>query len=99
MQKDKIVVFPIIITKTSDSKVKYTVHVPDLDRDTQGVDIVDAIDMGKDLIGTMSLVEKLPESNTELPKVGKDSIAILVTVNLSKYKRMNLDKTKLHYLS
>lgn len=92
MKKDKIAVFPIVITETNDPKIKYTVHVPDLDRDTQGRTIAEAIEMGKDLIGTMSLVEKLPNSNTKVPKVPTNSIATLVTVNLSKYKRMNDDR-------
>ena len=59
MKKDKIVVFPIVITPTDDPKIKYTVNVPDLDRDTQGRTIAEAIDMGKDLIGTMSLNQML----------------------------------------
>ncbi|MBP2058967.1 hypothetical protein J2Z60_002168 [Lactobacillus colini] len=49
--------------------------------------------MGKDLIGTMSLVEKLPANNTKIPKVGANSIATLVDVNISKYQRMNDDRT------
>lgn len=92
MQTDKIVVFPIVITETDDPKVKYSVYVPDLDRNTQGKDIADAIEMGKDLIGTMSLVEDLPDSNTTLPKTKENEIATLVTVNISKYKRKNDNK-------
>lgn len=87
MAKDKIVVFPIIIIPTNDSKIKYSVHVPDLNRDTQGKSIPDAIAMAKDLIGTMSLVEKLPKSNIKVPNVKDNEIATLVTVNISKYKR------------
>lgn len=87
MAKDKIVVFPIIIIPNDDPKIKYSVHIPDLDRDTQGKSIADAIEMGKDLIGTMSLVEKLPESNIKLPHVDANEIATLVTVDISKYKR------------
>lgn len=89
MKKDKIVVFPIVITPTDDPKIKYTVNVPDLDRDTQGRTIAEAIDMGKDLIGTMSLVEDLPESNAKIPKTKNNEIATLVTVNISEYKRKN----------
>lgn len=92
MDKDKIVVFPIVIIPTDDSKIKYCVHVPDLNRDTQGKTIADAIEMGKDLIGTMSLVESLPKSNTNLPTVKKGEIATLVTVNISEYKRKNDDR-------
>lgn len=90
--KDKYIVLPIVIIPTDDSEIKYLVHVPDLDRDTQGRTIAEAIEMGKDLIGTMSLVEDLPKSNVKLPQVDKDEIATLVTVNISKYKRKNDNK-------
>lgn len=93
MNKDKIVIYPIVLTPTKDdSKFKYLVTVPDLDRNTQGTDVINAIEMGKDLIGTMSLVEKLPESNTELPQTKQGEIATLVTVNISEYKRKNDDR-------
>ncbi|RVU70257.1 type II toxin-antitoxin system HicB family antitoxin [Lactobacillus xujianguonis] len=89
MKKDQIVVFPIVITTTNDDKIKYSVSLPDLDRDTQGRTVAEPIEMGKDLIGTMSLVEDLPKSNTELPQTKNNQIATLVTVNISKYKRLN----------
>lgn len=92
MNKDKIVVFPIVIIPTDNSRIKYSVHIPDLNRDTQGKTIAEAIKMGKDLIGTMSLVESLPKSNTNLPTVKKGEIATLVTVNISEYKRKNDDR-------
>lgn len=91
-KKDKIVVFPIVIIPTNDQKIKYLVHVPDLNRDTQGRTITEAIEMGKDLIGTMSLIEDLPASNTNLPKTKDEEIATLVTVNISEYKRKNDDR-------
>lgn len=51
MNKDKIVIYPIVLTPTKgDSKFKYLVTVPDLDRNTQGTDVINAIEMGKDLI-------------------------------------------------
>lgn len=92
MKNDKIAIFPIVITPTDDTKIKYSVYVPDLDRNTQGRTLAEAIEMGQDLIGTMSLVEDLPKNNTQLPKVDKNQIATLVTVNISKYKRRNDDK-------
>lgn len=47
--------------------------------------------MAKDYIGTYSLEDELPESNTVLPKVdNKDDLVTLVTVNISEYKRINL---------
>lgn len=87
---DKIVVFPIIIERNSDAQeYPYLVNIPDLDGMTEGKNIADAIEMAQDYIGTYSLESDLPKSNTELPKVDKDKIATLVTVNISEYKRKN----------
>lgn len=92
-EKDQIVAFPIIISKDTDSsEFPYLVNIPDLDGMTEGKDIVDAIEMAQDYIGTYSLENELPKSNTNLPKTGKDDIATLVTVNISQYKRKNDDK-------
>lgn len=90
-KQDKIVVFPIVIIPTDD-KIKYLVYVPDLDEYTQGRTIIEAIEMGKDLIGTVSLVEDLPENNTEIPQVEEPRIATLVTINISEYRRKNDNK-------
>lgn len=79
MQTEKIVVFPIVITKTNDSKIKYSVYVPDLDRNTQGKDIADAVEMGKDLIGTMSLVEDLPNNNPIIPQIKENKDSFIFT--------------------
>ncbi|WP_251717286.1 type II toxin-antitoxin system HicB family antitoxin [Lactobacillus agrestimuris] len=87
---DKIVVFPIIISKDEESTdYPYLVNIPDLDGMTEGKDIADAIEMAQDYIGTYSLESELPKSNTVIPKTGKDEIATLVTVNISEYKRKN----------
>lgn len=89
-RNDRIVVFPITIKKDKESKdYPYFVEIPDLDGMTEGKTIPDAIEMAKDYIGTYSLESELPESNTTLPKVNKDEITTLVTVNISAYKRMN----------
>lgn len=89
--KNQIVAFPIIITKNPDGgDYPYLVEIPDLDGMTEGKSITDAIEMGKDYIGTYSLESKLPKSNTVLPQpANKDSIVTLVTVNVSEYKRKN----------
>lgn len=91
--KDNFVVFPIIIEPVvDDGKKHYLITVPDLDRMTQAYSIPEAIKMGQDLIGAISLVKKLPKSNVNLPKVDAPKIATLVTVNISKYKRENDDR-------
>lgn len=82
--KDRVAVFPIIIKKNKESTdYPYFIEIPDLDGMTEGKTIPDAIEMAKDYIGTYSLESELPESNTTLPKVDKDEIATLVTVNIS----------------
>ena len=69
----------------------YLVTVPAFERETQGKDMTDAIKMGKDLIGSMSLVEELPNDDVETPTVKKDELVKLVTVNISKYRRENIN--------
>ena len=85
---DEIKVFPIIITKDEDgTDYPYFVEIPDIDGMTEGKSIADAIEMAKDYIGTTSLEEKLPKSNTKLPKARERAAITLVTVNVSEYKR------------
>ncbi|KRL86175.1 hypothetical protein [Ligilactobacillus apodemi] len=85
---DKIVVFPIIITPVPhERKYPYLVEIPALDGMTEGRDIADAIEMARDYIGIYSLSAELPPSETTLPAVKADSLATLVTVNISAYRR------------
>lgn len=85
---DKIVTYPIIISKTAESyDYPYLVDIPDFDGMTEGVSITDAIEMAQDYIGTYSLENELPKSNTNLPKTSKNQITTLVTVNISEYQR------------
>ena len=89
---DDIKVFPIIITKDDDSDYPYFVEIPDIDGMTEGKSIADAMEMAKDYIGTYSLEDKLPESNTKLPQAKDDATVTLVTVNVSEYKRKHDNK-------
>lgn len=90
---DEIKVFPIIITKDEENTdYPYFVEIPDIDGITEGKSIADAMEMAKDYIGTYSLEDKLPESNTKLPKVKDDATVTLVTVNVSEYKRKHDNK-------
>ena len=88
---DQIATFPIIISKNdTDDDFPYLVKIPDLDGVTEGESITNAIEMAKDYIGTYSLENELPKSNTVLPKFNvTNSTATLVTVNVSEYKRKN----------
>ena len=89
---DDIKVFPIIITKDDSSYYPYFVEIPDIDGMTEGKSIADAMEMAKDYIGTYSLEDKLPESNTKLPQAKDGTIVTLVTVNVSEYKRKHDNK-------
>lgn len=90
---DEIKVFPIIITKDEDnSDYPYFVEIPDIDGMTEGKSIADAMEMAKDYIGTYSLEDKLPESNTNLPQAKDGATVTLVIVNVSEYKRKNDNK-------
>ena len=86
---DKIAIYPIIITKNSDEgEYPYYVEIPDLDGETEGKTLTDAILMAQDYIGTYSLANALPPSNVDLPKVENPrAITNLVSVNISQYKR------------
>lgn len=90
---DEIKVFPIIITKDEDnSDYPCFVEIPDIDGMTEGKSIADAMEMAKDYIGTYSLEDKLPESNTNLPQAKDGATVTLVIVNVSEYKRKNDNK-------
>ena len=89
---DDIKVFPIIITKDDNSDYPYFVEIPDIDGMTEGKSIADAMEMAKDYIGTYSLEDKLPESNTKLPQAKDGATVTLVTVNVSEYKRKHDNK-------
>lgn len=88
---DEIKVFPIIITRSKDSKADYPylVDIPDLNGLTEAKDIADAMEMARDYIGTYALEDKLPESNIKLPSTKPGEITTLVSVNVSEYKRKN----------
>lgn len=90
---DNYKIFPVTITKIKDkSDYPYLVKIPDLDGMTEGKSVADAIKMAKDYIGTASLEEELPESNTKVPKSKKGVILTLVAVNVIEYKRKHDNK-------
>lgn len=80
-------VFPIIIKKNDSTEMPYLAIIPDLDGMTEGKSIADVIDMAQDYIGTYSLDDELPKSNTNIPDTNDDEIGTLVSVNISDYKK------------
>lgn len=90
---DNYKIFPVIITKIEDkSNYPYLVKIPDLDGMTEGKSVADAIKMAEDYIGTASLEEELPKSNTKIPNSKNGEITTLVAVNVSEYKRKHDNK-------
>ncbi|TCU72812.1 putative RNase H-like HicB family nuclease [Tissierella praeacuta] len=59
-------VYPVIIYKKEANEEYHVVYVPDLDKTTQGEDIVECIEMARDLIG-ITLVG-LEEDNKAIPE-------------------------------
>ena len=90
------IAYPVILTK---GKKHIIVSVPDCDIDTQGKDIVDAIEMSRDAIALWCLSEK--EDGRELPKPSEISTIqfkenetiTLVDVDLESYKRKHEMRT------
>lgn len=92
------VIFPVIIS-TEKTEQYHDVFVPDLEINTEGVDIADSIEMARDAIGLKCIV--MEDMNLEIPSssdikdisFGKDEFVTLVDVDLSDYRRKNEMRT------
>ena len=81
-------VYPVIL---SPAKCGYIVSIPDLEIDTQGSDIADALYMARDAIGLWGITQQ--DYNREIPAVTnfkphceKDEIVTLVDVDFDAYR-------------
>lgn len=88
-------VYPVIFTKEPEGG--YMAYVPDLDINTQGEDLPDAIAMARDAIGVVGIDMEddgkpfpAPSMNTPCPA---DAVVSLVDVDLLAYRRANEQKT------
>ena len=87
-------VYPIILTP---AEMGYVVYVPDLEINTEGLDMADAIEMARDAIGLWGITEEdcgryIPEPTTiEMKKTehGSEDIVTLVDVDFKSYRRVN----------
>ena len=84
-------VYPIILTP---DKNGYVVSVPDLNINTEGKDIPDAIEMARDAIGLWGICEEdagraIPVASSELPAHAENEIATLVDIDFAAYRRAN----------
>lgn len=81
-------VYPIIL---SPAKCGYVVSVPDLEIDTQGTDIANALDMARDAIGLWGITQQdynreIPISSNFKPQCAENEITALVDVDFDSYR-------------
>lgn len=84
-------VYPVILTP---SKLGYVVTVPDLNINTQGKDLAEAIHMTRDAIGLWGISEqddgrKIPEPSTLEPEHETNELVSWVDIDLAKYRKAN----------
>lgn len=85
-------VYPIVLIPAERG---YVVYVPDLQINTEGNDIADAIDMARDAIGLWGITEEdfdrtIPDPETvsvEQIEHGTDEIVTLVDIDFAAYRR------------
>lgn len=84
-------VYPIVLTPAEHG---YIVFVPDLNINTEGDNIPDAIAMARDAIGLWGLAEEdagrqVPAGSTTLPACEPDEVVTLVDIDFAAYRRAN----------
>ncbi|MGI5892811.1 MAG: type II toxin-antitoxin system HicB family antitoxin [Bacillota bacterium] len=84
-----IKVYPIILEQTKDG---YVVTVPDLDINTQGKDLAEAIYMARDAIGIWGICEqdagrKIPEPSTVEPPHKDNKLISWVDIDFDDYRK------------
>lgn len=84
-------VYPIILTPAEHG---YVVYVPDLEINTEGEDLADAIEMARDAIGLWGISEedagrKIPMASGQIPKSADNELVTLVDIDFSAYRRAN----------
>ena len=83
--------YPIILTPAEHG---FVVYVPDLDINTEGDSIADAIDMAADAIGLWGITSQdmgreIPPASTTLPKCAPNEQATFALVDFDAYRRAN----------
>jgi len=83
--------YPIILTPDTGG---YVVTVPDLEINTQGDDIADAIFMARDAIGAWGIYQQdagrvIPEPSKVVPKHGPQEYVSWIDIDFEKYRRAN----------
>ena len=83
--------YPIILTPADHG---FVVYVPDLDINTEGDSIADAIDMAADAIGlwgisVQDMGREIPPASTTLPPCAPNEQAAFALVDFDAYRRAN----------
>jgi len=81
-------IYPVILSPVENG---YIVSVPDLDIDTQGADVSDALDMARDAIGLWGITQQdygrpIPISANLKPQCESDDITALVDIDFEAYR-------------
>ena len=84
-----IKVYPIILTPDTGG---YVVSVPDLDINTQGADLAEALGMARDAIGAWGICQEdagraIPEPSKSEPPHEADELVSWVDIDFDKYRR------------
>ena len=84
-------VYPILLTPAEHG---YVVYVPDLEINTEGDDLADAIEMARDAIGLWGISEEdagreIPKASGTMPHPAKDELVTLVDIDFVAYRRAN----------
>ena len=84
-------VYPILLTPAESG---YVVYVPDLEINTEGDDLADAIEMARDAIGLWGISEEdagreIPKASGTMPHPEKDELVTLVDIDFTAYRRAN----------
>jgi len=87
--------YPVILTPC---ELGYVVSVPDLEINTQGTDIANAIEMARDAIGLWGICEEdmgrsIPEPSLQLPEHASNEIVTLVDIDFDAYRKANDNRT------
>lgn len=88
-------VYPVILTP---AEIGYVVSVPDLNINTEGENLSDAIEMARDAIGLWGICEEdegrcIPQASTILPEHEEQEIVTFVDIDFTAYRRANDLKT------
>ncbi|MEG1276259.1 MAG: type II toxin-antitoxin system HicB family antitoxin [Ruthenibacterium sp.] len=88
-------VYSIILTPAEKG---YVVTVPDLEINTEGDTLAEAISMARDAIGLWGICEQdagrtIPQPSTRTPKCAGNEISTLVDIDFDAYRRANDMKT------